>query len=1775
MKKAWIAILLSAFLACSAAAFAACSNGGSGSTTISFATYESWEEGFSYLSIMDGFGRVSRSDEQAHGGTYSAKVQPLGSHTDPDTKPYFYYPMKIEGDGGYDYSDFTYLNEIRFWMYNAQDQKVGFEFCIIASIADIEGTDCKGVLNVELSPKTWTEVVYKPDYTALQNMCDVANIAGIGFRFDNCKSADISAAPVLYLDDITLNRSGKANIVIEESVPACGEIQSFDAASSLVYVSMDSGIDFAETWLPFGSEKLPDGVKGGVEFSITDSDIGTWPRLKFDSRTPQGELEKADYFSLLLYFDVPDENIDTVEIRMVPDTGDAYTEYVRTNEWVELKIDTDIIMNNWSTVIGIQSRGLFWVQNGLQGYCFNDIKAIRVADIKGVFNEVRVPDFGTAMAGQEITLPAATLEVNGQTVTAQSWECSVEYSDKALYEEKFGAIALKGSVFTPQAGGIYYVTYSAEYNGTTYTAQAELYVERRTAASGEIESFDDPSSLQNVRLESGRVYTAEYLWADDERLSGADGVLGGVSYTIPSTGGTGSWPMFSVTPRVSASAIESKSEVSFWIYLKADESKLTEENKTAGIRVAVFPTPGSTGDVRIDKYVMPNEWTKITVTASAFVSCYNNVGVGKTGFFWVQNGAPADLITEIRIAGILATGEKIDRPAAAENEIENFADAGSVDGLSIANDAENIGWTDKDVPGGGSAAYADIKAPDKSSEYEPYPAVAVTARQNIAAYRALQEQGYNAVTMQVYLVPENAQNAGKLARMNYWAQQSGMNDSQGTVAVGKWVTLTFSLDAYLAALEQTDNGSVKMFWVQSSYDLPIERIYVRNVQLNKTHDVADLASEGFVLFESGDLDVTYGYETSGVPQGYDSALKATFVNKKANYPNFKFSADKNLLTGSEALKVTLYIEATGTESVKAVMWPYGGKAVSGVSLETNKWITLEFEKDALMEVYGWSGTNGIANTNLFWFTNEQNVSAVYVAKIEAGSLSAKNIAFAEAGFSLNQTSFTTYEDGNDLKAWVEIYNSKGYAYTFTIEHNGKTLEEGKDYTVEGGNNGRAAVLINPESGDYAIRFRGYGDRFAEGTIAFSVAAKEYAVKIDAPAVGTAGAEYTLPMAELTGADHPEKAVWTYEVLFEGETSGLQVVNGKFTPEKKGTYTVIYRAEYCGRQYENRVDIEAGTYAVVVPALEDGTNGQEYMLPAGVLQTAAGSAVTDDGIVWTYAAVYEEKELYEGLYGEIFVQDGKFTPMMAGSYTVTYTAEYNGERFTQVQTLTVVRAAAAENEIESFNDIASLDIVSLESGSDYNKEYLPLNDERLPEGAKGGVSFTGIYAEGGDASWPKLHFSSLRMDAAVVKTYSEVVVPMYIAVKDSIATPEIQIDINGSRLVVKTNTWVNVTFTSAYFADNFVSGICFVQNGGDGVVNRVTEVRIASVYAENNDPVLIDMNRADARLFWADVGNELIYNDDQSNAKYYDRSLAPSGMPEGYERAVQLKANTVTADKWPAVFIYTITQEIVQGYIEQGYRAVTFWMYVENAEGSQRSDLQIRLLPDVYSEQNVATGEWVKLEVSLTLLKDLVNDSKTELKLFWATLPVSDPISSIWLTGFTLEQQFDRINVIDFSSDATAYFDVATEGDTPNVSASWVEQNNLPGKANLPQNGAVKLSTQEGRQAGVRIKSDIGREMYRRGYTAKMLVYIETENDTEVNYSSIHNGSVSGGTIETNRWVEIEIPAYQDGEQNDLYDVYEWFSGGYTGWFVIPKTNDGEVTTPQGVTAIYVAGAWLE
>ena len=568
MKKS-ILVISALFLATSSAAvLCACGGGGKGVTEVAFASYESWQDGFYNINMMDGFGRITRSDEQAHGGSYSAKLQPLGSVTDPSA-PYFYYPMQMEGEEGYHYADFSKLEKVSFFMYNAEAEEREVQLAIVASISDVYSTDYKVVGTYSLAPGTWTEIEYQPDYEALQDLCDITNVAGLGFVFENQNSSSVADAPVLYLDDLTLSVSDEPLAEIRTSEPARGEVQSFDLASSLVYVRLESGIDYGETYLAAGSEKLPEGVKGGVEFAVTDAEMGTWPRLRFDSRTPQEELVGADRFSIRLYFGTEDETVKQVELHMFPDTSSEYVEYVPTNEWVKLTFESETVFNNWGDSIGVKALGLFWLQNGGSG-CFNAIDTVRVADIRAEFDEVRVPELPEGQKGQTYSIPEATLEVDGTPVTAEKWSYSVSFRDKELYEGKFGPVEVNGNTFTPQTGGVYLITYQAEYGGKTYEVTAEVSIAREKAAQGEIESFDDPASLDGILMNSGTgvEYTnPEYLWEGDDRLDGAsEGTKGGVEYTIDPVYGTdfdGSWPRFYLTSRITASEIAKYDTVSF------------------------------------------------------------------------------------------------------------------------------------------------------------------------------------------------------------------------------------------------------------------------------------------------------------------------------------------------------------------------------------------------------------------------------------------------------------------------------------------------------------------------------------------------------------------------------------------------------------------------------------------------------------------------------------------------------------------------------------------------------------------------------------------------------------------------------------------------------------------------------------------------------------------------------------------------------------------------------------------------------------------------------------------------------------------------------------------------------------------------------------------------------------------------------------------------------------------------------------------------------------
>ena len=2361
MKKT-IGICCALFLACSTAAvLTACRD--EGLTEINFATYETWNDGFSSINMMDGFGRITRSDEQAHGGKYSAKLQPLGSYTD-DSRPYFYYALTKEGDEGYNYSDFSKMASVSFYMYNGESETVNFDLCIVASIADVYGADCKVVGTYQLEAGKWTKITYKPDYSKLQDMCDITNVAGIGFIFENKDSADIADAPVLYLDDLKLSVSDKALAEIKTSIPARGEIQSFDLASSLVYVRMESGLDFPETYLAAGSDKLPEGVKGGVEFSINDMEMGSWPRFHFDSRTDYSELQGADRFSLMLYFETPDETVKQAELHMFPDTSSEYTIYVETNKWVKVTIESSLVIDNFGDSIGVQSGGLFWLQNGSTS-CFNAIDAIRVADIKGEFDEVRLPELSDGAIGEAYEIPAATLEVDGKQVTAQSWSYSVVYSDEQLYKDKYGAIEVTDGSFTPQAGGVFVVTYTATYQGKTYSASGEVRIARAAAAAGEIESFDDPASLEGIRMNSGTgtEYIPEYLWAGDERLP-AD-AKGGVEYTIdPIVGAVnGSWPRFYVNSRIAGNEIAVYDTVSFDIYLDAP-------GYDKSILLKMYPETQE-----FDKYVATNQWVTVRIDAAQFADFISRVSTTGKGFFWVQNGDPANVIQHIRIANISAYDMEDVRVPVGKTEIENFGDEYSIDGITVS-DSSSVTW---DKTEKSAVATVDANA-------DRWLHVSVTARQDLAAYQALKEEGYNAVTLEMYLKAADG-NTARVAQMNYWAQQSELNASQAAVAIGKWVTLTLDLDTYLTALNASGNGMVKLFWVASTGDAKLSEIHIRNVQVAKVSDAVSFESgtDGYFLLDSPENPAEcafYASDSDEIPAGRpqaaenNGAVKMSLNAGKESWPHLKFGADRNMFAEGNTVTITLYIKSSSDAALNIKQWPHGADWVINGEIPVNQWVEFKVDAEVLRKVFNWAPSNGIEYTDLFWFTNAGGnlVSEIWVAGMRVTQ--EESVAFAEAGINLPET-VGTYEAGEtDENADIVLTSTKGFAYKYTISFGDKVLVKDTDYTV---NNDGIITLINPEAGSYTFTFTSYGNRFVTGTASIEVTAKTYTVSVGAAASGTIGKEYTLPAAMLDGLEEEKQAsvTWSYKVLYEGEESGLTVTEGKFTPDKEGTYTVIYTGTYRGKSYEGSVEIKAGSYKVEAPVLENGKSGTEYALPEGTLLDGADATVPE-GVTWTYTVSYSDAALYDGLYGEIAVAGGKFTPMIAGTYMVTYAAEYNGKSYTANATLTVERAAAATGEIESFDDAAALsgltigdvtktswdkteqsavgtvdvgkdswlhvsvtarqdlaayqalkeegynavtlemylkaadgntarvaqmnywaqqselnasqaavaigkwvtltldldtyltalnasgngmvklfwvastgdaklseihirnvqvakvsDAVSFESGTDgyflldspenpaecafyasdsdeipagrpqaaenngavkmslnagkeswphlkfgadrnmfaegntvtitlyiksssdaalnikqwphgadwvingeipvnqwvefkvdaevlrkvfnwapsngieytdlfwftnaggnlvseiwvagmrvtqeesvafaeaginlpetvgtyeagetdenadivltstkgfaykytisfgdkvlvkdtdytvnndgiitlinpeagsytftftsygnrfvtgtasievtkksyeviitgdthdgkatvnipyvlpeatlegatlqdsvswtytvllngeavsveegaflpeqegeytvtysaayrgktytaqftvnasdysveapalengvsgteytlpdaellngsgatpsdpenvtwtvsvsysdaalYEKLYgkitvtggkftpkaageytvvyqavyngltysgsatltvarkAPAADEvesfddlsslqnvrlesgqpdyqktylreegDLPEGAAGGVSFT--VTDGGESgNWPNLYFNAVSMTPETLRTYGSVVIPMYIGVEADSRISEIQIEVNGVRVFVPVNTWYDVVLDAAYFADNLSARILWIQNGGDGVVNAVNEVRIASVYAKTSEgtPALLDMNEfaaftvnIEGANVWADSG--------MSNAAHYQRSLAPEGMPDGNEIAVRLNADTADGDQWANVYARTLTKADVQSYMAQGYVSMTFWLYVEKSDTSSRQELQIRLLPNVYSESNIAVGQWVKCEVALGALAAQMDDSTGQVKLFWATVPASgnQPIEAIWMTGFTFENP-GRIDIVDFSSDAKAKFDTATSGDKPNVTASWVEQSALPEGGEKPENGAVKLTTQDGLTANIRVLSQIDKQLYRSGYKAKILVYFASESSTEIAYSMIHWGSVSADQkISANTWVEIEVPAYQDGEQNDLYDVDAWFAGGFTGWLA--------VASDQNVSDIYVAGVWLE
>ena len=142
---------------------------------------------------------------------------------------------------------------------------------------------------------------------------------------------------------------------------------------------------------------------------------------------------------------------------------------------------------------------------------------------------------GTAIVGTAITVPGAELISGGATVETVETAKSVTYGGVAV-------ALTDNKTFTPNAAGDYIVNYEVVHEGRTYTISQTITVARKAAAVNEIESFDDPSSVNSIIAYWNNGNSATKTW-----LESFEGETNVVKIEYSENGG--GWPSLTWTPR--------------------------------------------------------------------------------------------------------------------------------------------------------------------------------------------------------------------------------------------------------------------------------------------------------------------------------------------------------------------------------------------------------------------------------------------------------------------------------------------------------------------------------------------------------------------------------------------------------------------------------------------------------------------------------------------------------------------------------------------------------------------------------------------------------------------------------------------------------------------------------------------------------------------------------------------------------------------------------------------------------------------------------------------------------------------------------------------------------------------------------------------------------------------------------------------------------------------------------------------------------------------------
>ena len=171
--------------------------------------FEYFDRDVQLIRLLNEFGKVDQNSnpEYVRSGEKSLKITPLGSRVN-NANPYFMIPATSTRFEEISFGDFTKVDKITCWLYNAEDTPVsaGLGFGKGALKMD-DRRDIIQKTNVEYFSLNsgWNYIEYdvQPALLKMQGL-NLQAVMGLMFEFDYVESHDLKDSPEIYLDDITI-----------------------------------------------------------------------------------------------------------------------------------------------------------------------------------------------------------------------------------------------------------------------------------------------------------------------------------------------------------------------------------------------------------------------------------------------------------------------------------------------------------------------------------------------------------------------------------------------------------------------------------------------------------------------------------------------------------------------------------------------------------------------------------------------------------------------------------------------------------------------------------------------------------------------------------------------------------------------------------------------------------------------------------------------------------------------------------------------------------------------------------------------------------------------------------------------------------------------------------------------------------------------------------------------------------------------------------------------------------------------------------------------------------------------------------------------------------------------------------------------------------------------------------------------------------------------------------------------------------------------------------